>query len=77
MKDSLAIHLSYRLTNFRDYMKVKYICTCVLQHAKSLSKSVMFKMKVIEQREEHVICPMHFFHKFYNVLTNQTAGSCV
>jgi len=77
MKDSLAIHLSYRLTNFRDYIKVTYICTRVLQRAKSLSKSRMFKMKVVEQSETHIICPTQFSHKFCNVLTNQTAGSCV
>jgi len=77
MKDLLAIQLSYRLTNFRDYIKVTYICTCVLQRAKSLSKSRMFKMKVVEQREMHITCPTHFSHKFYNVLSNQTAGNCV
>jgi len=77
MKDSLAIHLSYRLTNFRGYIKVTYIFTCVLEHAKSLSKSRMFKMKVVEQRETHIICPTHFSHKFYTVPTNETAGSCV
>ena len=77
MKDSLAIHLSYRLTNFRNYFKVTYICTCVLQRAKSLSKSRMFKMKAVEQREMYIICPTHFSRKFYNVLTNQTEGNCV
>jgi hypothetical protein len=76
VKDSLAIHLSYRLTNFWDYIEVKYICTCVLQHAKSLSKSIMFKMKVAEQRETHIICPTHFFHKFNNVLTKQQEAVC-
>jgi len=60
MKDSLAIHLLYRLTNFIDYIKVTYICTCILQRAKSSSNSRMFKMKVVEQREMHIICPAHF-----------------
>lgn len=70
MKDCLAVHLSYRWSNFRDYIRVTYVCTSILQHAKYLSKSRVFRMKEVGQIEIHITCSTHFSRKFYNVLAN-------